>query len=429
MKTRQSYQHGSLRKIRRKKGPAVWEFRYRDNGEFGRREKQLTLSTADFPTETQVRRHLEALLWRINADSPRCLSKELTFGALADLYIEEEHLKAIAALKPGQPNTIGSLRVSTARGYLQIIDNHIRPRWGMAKLSEVRAAQVTAWLKNLSYSSLTKAHIRAVMSRLFKKAMLWELLPLEVSPMSLVEVRGVSKRRKRPTVLTFEQCEALLNLLPQPYQTMALIGLCCGLRVSEILSLRWTDIDFDGLSMHVTRAVVRGIVDEVKTEYSDDELPLDSDFADRLRGWKQQCPPSSEGWIFPSPVTGRPYEPGSIQQKVIRVAGKKLGLRNVGWHTLRHTYRAFLDASGAPVGVQQKLMRHAQVSTTMNVYGNAIMDSKREANTKVVKMVLKNGTKAENVAVVGFCGVNETAPGDGNEQKTNPCNCLAPVAL
>jgi integrase len=64
-------------------------------------------------------------------------------------------------------------------------------------------------------------------------------------------------------------------------------------------------------------------------------------------------------------------------------------LAHVGWHTFRHTYRSWLDVAGAPVGVQQKLMRHAQVSTTMNVYGNALMDAKREANAKVVTMALR----------------------------------------
>ena len=47
-----------------------------------------------------------------------------------------------------------------------------------------------------------------------------------------------------------------------------------------------------------------------------------------------------------------------------------------------------LDASGAPIGVQQKLMRHAQMSTTKNVYGFAYMEGKREAHSKAVQMVL-----------------------------------------
>jgi len=181
----------------------------------------------------------------------------------------------------------------------------------------------------------------------------------------------------------------LRESLPEPYRTMVVVAQCTGLRVSEILALKWDDVDFERLSMRVSRAVVRGIVDEVKTEYSEDDLPLDPDFATELLNWKRQCPPSRDGWMFPSPVTARPYEPGTIQYNYIREAGKKLGLDSVGWHTFRHTYRSVLDASGAPVGVQQKLMRHAQVSTTMDIYGGALMEAKRDANSKVARMVLK----------------------------------------
>jgi integrase len=208
--------------------------------------------------------------------------------------------------------------------------------------------------------------------------------------MSLLEIRGASRRRKRPIILTLEQCAQLLALLPEPYRTMVLVAQCTGCRVSEILALQWGDIDFESLKMFVRRSVVRGVVDAVKTEYSEDELPLDPDFATELLTWRRACRPSDDGWVFPSPSTGRPYTPGVIQQKIIRVAGNKLGIDHVGWHTFRHVYRSLLDSTGAPVGVQQRLMRHAQVSTTMDVYGGAQMNSKREANTRVVKMVLQS---------------------------------------
>jgi integrase len=55
--------------------------------------------------------------------------------------------------------------------------------------------------------------------------------------------------------------------------------------------------------------------------------------------------------------------------------------------TFRHSYRSWLDAVGTPVGVQQNLLRHASITTTMNVYGNAVLESKREANSKVVAML------------------------------------------
>ena len=51
---------------------------------------------------------------------------------------------------------------------------------------------------------------------------------------------------------------------------------------------------------------------------------------------------------------------------------------DIGWHTFRHTYRSWLDETGAPMKVQQELMRHASIQTTMNVYGQAMPESKRE---------------------------------------------------
>jgi integrase len=77
-----------------------------------------------------------------------------------------------------------------------------------------------------------------------------------------------------------------------------------------------------------------------------------------------------------------------IQQQILKPAGEKIGIPNVGWHVFRHTYRSFLDETGAPIGVQQKLMRHSIVATTMNVYGNASLRAKQKANSKVVQMVI-----------------------------------------
>ena len=61
---------------------------------------------------------------------------------------------------------------------------------------------------------------------------------------------------------------------------------------------------------------------------------------------------------------------------------------------MRHTYRAWLDESGAPLGVQQKLMRHAHISTTMDHYGNASIEAKRKANQPVIQRVLKRSANA-----------------------------------
>jgi integrase len=89
--------------------------------------------------------------------------------------------------------------------------------------------------------------------------------------------------------------------------------------------------------------------------------------------------------MFPSIVTGRPYHAGILLRRHLKPLAAKIGVPRLGWHTFRHTFRSWLDAVGTAVGVQQKMMRHADVATTMNVYGKAMMDSKLDAHTKLLE--------------------------------------------
>jgi integrase len=397
----------------------------------------MYLSAEKFPTEIAVTRHLEAFVLKLNSENPTLAILEPTFNAVLDRFIEEEKLLEIKQRRPGDRcDAEGELSYSTVSSYLSVI-KQVRMKWGTSHITRMKPLAVQEWLKQMDAAPKTKGHVKAIMHRLYEKAMLWELVEWQRNPMQLVEVKGISKRRKRPIVLTVEQFYQILELLPQPYRTMVVVAQCTGLRAEEVLALEWQDIDFENLSMKVVRAVVHGRVKTVKTEYSEDELPLDPDFASVLLDWKMESEKKAkeEGktqlagsdLLFPSTATGRHFHTAPIQQDYIRPAGRCLvacpkcgaaagvwcrqegktpnGGRlpiheerweaagkydGVGWHTFRHTYRSWLDDTGAPVGVQQKLMRHAQVSTTMNIYGNALMGAKREANSKVVRMALRS---------------------------------------
>ncbi|HZB87102.1 MAG TPA: site-specific integrase, partial [Terracidiphilus sp.] len=176
-------------------------------------------------------------------------------------------------------------------------------------------------------------------------------------------------------------------------RTLVLLAASTGLRQSELFALKWGDIDFDQGTMNVTRAIVYGVVGKCKTEASQKPVPLHPILADALNRWRQSCVyRKSEDWVFATrhhrgktPLWGQ-----AILRKYVRPAAEKLGIqKRIGWHTFRHTYRSWLDETGAPMKVQQELMRHASIQTTMNVYGQAMSSSKREANSKVVEMVLK----------------------------------------
>jgi integrase len=100
-----------------------------------------------------------------------------------------------------------------------------------------------------------------------------------------VEIKNVTKRQKQ-RVLTYDEFWALLTFVDEPYRTMVLVTQCLGLRISEVMALQWSDFDFDNLAVRVQRGIVHGRVDVVKTEYSNDDLPLDSNLRAILKHWK-----------------------------------------------------------------------------------------------------------------------------------------------
>jgi integrase len=120
---------------------------------------------------------------------------------------------------------------------------------------------------------------------------------------------------------------------------------------------------------------------------------------DTLKHWRLSTQFSAqEDWIFASPAhVGR--MPWSYKQVwcAYQKAGAKSGIGKLGTHSLRHTYRSWLDAVGTSVAVQQKLMRHASITTTMNHYGDVVTNEETIASGKVSRLAL-NGTEAARKA-------------------------------
>jgi len=230
------------------------------------------------------------------------------------------------------------------------------------------------------------------MHRIFDCAMLWEYLPPDRNPMSLVRIEGSSKRRRKPRILTPEEFAILIASVDrEPCHTMVILALCTGVRCSELVALKWSDFDWGNLSVYIRRAIVSGRVDDVKTEYSEAPLPLDPALAEVIFEWRRKTEFSADSdFVFASPFMAgeKPYTPWNMQHNHLSPAAVKAGLGPIGWHTLRHTYRAWLGDNGEPLTVQKELMRHASIQTTLNTYGGGMMDSMREAHGRVVKQAM-----------------------------------------
>ena len=389
MAKRTRYQYGSVEIDKRVTGPDVWIYRWRETTSDGRRKRRgFTVGTVEqYRTEAHALKAAEGMRLLIN-DGVAAREPVLFCGVLDRFLLEQKQEQEAEQITHG-----------TLASYRSMISQHILPRWGDMYLQDVRPALVQDWLRTLTLSPTYKGHIRSLMYRLFDRAMIWELIGVDRNPMDLVEVKGISKRRKRPRILQVKDAWRIFDALAQPYRTIVLIALCFGLRISEILGLRWTDFDFKRSAVLILRSAVGKRLNKLKTECSQDEVPLERGFIVELKKWQALCLESEGQWLFPSPATGRPLHADSIRADYLVPTGLQLGLGRIGFHTFRHTYRAWLDETGAPVGVQQKLMRHAHISTTMDLYGNASMEAKRKANRPVVQRLLKRTAANEAVFV------------------------------
>ena len=389
MAKRTRYQYGSVEIDKRVTGPDVWIYRWRETTAEGRKKRRgFTVGTVEqYRTEAHALKAAEGMRLLIN-DGVAAREPVLFCGVLDRFLLEQKQEQEAEQITHG-----------TLASYRSMISQHILPKWGDMYLQDVRPALVQDWLRMLTLSPTYKGHIRSLMYRLFDRAMIWELIAVDRNPMDLVEVKGISKRRKRPRILPVKDAWRIFDALAQPYRTIVLIALCFGLRISEILGLRWTDFDFKRSAVLILRSAVGKRLNKLKTECSQDEVPLERGFIVELKKWQALCLESEGQWLFPSPATGRPLHADSIRADYLVPTGLQLGLGRIGFHTFRHTYRAWLDETGAPVGVQQKLMRHAHISTTMDQYGNASMEAKRKANRPVVQRLLKRTAANEAVFV------------------------------
>src|SRR5205807_1419257 len=125
------------------------------------------------------------------------------------------------------------------------------------------------------------------------------------NPMELVKIKGGTRRSTRPSVFSPEQFGMLLENIQEDYvRLVVIIAICMGLRFSEVLALRWMDVDWKALTVYVRRAIVLGRVDETKTEYSEAPAPLDPLLAEALLSWRRKSEFSQDGdWIFASPFS------------------------------------------------------------------------------------------------------------------------------
>jgi integrase len=367
MKRAARFKTGSVVFDKRRK---TWNFLW---WEEGKRRSKLVGSVRDFPTKASawkaVKTFADAMENQVKSNS-----RIPTVKMLVEQYQAEKMPR----------------RAMTRQGYNTWLNHYILPTWGTYTIQDLQARPVELWLQSLALAPKSKVHIRGLVRVLWDFAMWRGDFPVQRNPMELVSIKGATKRTRQPRSLTVEEFQQLVGQLEEPFHTMALVCVCFGLRISECLALKWSDVDWLNCTLRIERGIVHQVVDDVKTPESQRSMHIESEMLEVLKTWRQTTPFSGpDDWVFASPVQiGRlPFSYPGVW-RALRRATDRAGIGPMSSHTFRHTYRSWLDSVGTPVGVQQRLMRHTDIRTTMNVYGTAATADMRHAQEKVVRLAL-----------------------------------------
>ena len=392
---RARYQKGSLTLLKRKSGPAVWVFRWYEPHSDGHKVyRKIVVGSADIlKTEADAWRRIDALRITINQETPAAQLQQVNFDTLVAHYLEKE--------LPGDPTRAKVPKAhSTAVTYRRYLRRWILPRWKSYSIRAIQPIAVEDWLFGLSAANGTKAKIRNIMSAVFRHAIRHGLLPRDADSNPIRYVRQTAVSQSAPSVLTVEQVIAILSNLREPCRTMAFLDATTGLRVSELLALKWDDIDFQHLEINVRRAIVYGVVGACKSKASRKPVPLDPFLAEILWKWRTiTAYNQSEDWVFASPKTKgqKPYRPGMLIRWHLRPAAESAGVKaRIGWHTFRRTIATLLIANGEDVKTVQESLRHANSKITLDLYAQAVTPIKRRAQSRVVRMLLPAQAGVQN---------------------------------
>ena len=203
---RTRYQQGMIDRVKRKRGPDCWIFRWRETDASGKRVRRTSIlgTVEQYPTETSAQRAAEALRITIDEEQPRSAQRPISVAALID-HFKQHELKPI---REGESEEEGRA-YSTRSTYIDILDAYVGPDWGKHKLREVRTVAVEKWLGKLELARGSKAKIRSIMSVLFNHAIRHEFLPQGTNPITMV--RQSAKRMRAPDILEVSELISLFD--------------------------------------------------------------------------------------------------------------------------------------------------------------------------------------------------------------------------
>lgn len=381
---RQRYQSGCLFKRGRRR--KVWVARWRDDviladGSRGRVHRSVVLGlVTEMPSRRMAQARLEERLRKLNHG----LQGPLSVMRFRE-YVEGQWTSL----------SLPMYKLSTQHGYRVTIGRHLLPYFGDSKLSDITRLEIQQFVaekfrQGLAWQTVRNAWI--VLSSILDSA-------VEYGYLTLNPARGIKfppkDVRSEPRVLGADELARLLRKLGEPYTTMVALTALTGLRIGELLALRWGVLDLRHGTLRVAESVFQGNFQRPKSAKAMRTIPLGPTACARLEAHRlRSALLTPESLVFPKTLN-TPYRESNLLQDVLQPAARAAGIGHVTWHQLRHAHASLLHDLGVPVKIAQKQLGHATVETTLNVYTHTIPETHRRAMEQLERVLFPNVPKLE----------------------------------
>ena len=303
-----------------------------------------------------------------------------------------------------KPVVLALMAKTTKERYEGIIKDYLSPAFGSLCLGDLSVLAAQRYFSNaknfagLGHESIDK--IRDVLSSILRSAVEYGFL--EKNPIENIRIpRAKSGRKANKPHVTPEQFSRIIASIPEPYATMIYVAVWTGLRVSELIALRWEDVHTDSLT--VDERYCRGDWAEPKSEASNATIGVDLHVIERIerlktitvmvragrakRKYRVVKSAKPHDLVFQSVKDGKPMRDNNILTRFIKPAARAAGLEWVNWRCLRTSRATWMIEAGANPKDVQGQMRHSRISTTMDIYAQFVPESARRAMERTREMV------------------------------------------
>lgn len=256
---------------------------------------------------------------------------------------------------------------STIRGYTSAIRHHLDDSFGHLKLSELRLQHVKDWISTLTISKKRINNVLSPLRQVFADA--YEEGDIIKNPLERFKSLPITTREPKPFSPT--EIKKILEKLNGQEKNLIQFAFWSGLRSSELIALRWEDVDFDRNRFFVRHAIVYQREKSTKTKSGKRTVDLQSE---ALKALKDQTSYSKNAdRVFLDPKNDKRWHSDQpIRKRIWIPALKKAGVEYRNPYQTRHTYASTMLSTGKnPMWVAQQ-MGHKDTSMIFRVYGKWI---------------------------------------------------------